>query len=539
MASCDTAPQVLKAATREREFGPLGRRDNVSRNLGVANMDIVVGHAQADEPHESTIPSSSVGRSPSPFDDLLDIVRLSCRVPYACISYGAARPIMRCDDAAPPCGQMLSAIIDAGATVPSNTGDLLDLCGDPRTAGNPLVTGRPHLRFALSVPLRDARGVLLGHLTVLDRRQRRRFSRREFALLASLARECAGRLQAVPQSDNIRLRPSTTDQLQTVLDTVPVGVLFAEAPSGRILGGNKRLETMFGHAVYASPDIESYDAWVAYHADGRQVRPEEFPLARVIRQEVERAQLECVYQRPDGSRVWISIEGAPIRDTAGKIVGAVVAVTDISVRRAHEESRELMNQELSHRLKNLFAVVQAIVRQTIRGARDLAALDERIGARLAALGAAHDVLMRGAAERAPMRAVIDRGAGVLGETLRGRLILDGPDIELNGKAALPLGLMIHELLTNAAKYGALSTPEGEVVITWSTHGASGDRLFRLDWQERNGPPVAPPANKGFGTRLIERSLAGFIGSRTDIAYPPEGLRCAIEAPLDALIAEGT
>lgn len=508
-------------------------------DFGVAQMDRIVGHALADEPPEPAGVSPPHRRDSTPFDDLLDIVRLSCRVSYACLSHGAARPIVRGDDATPPGGASLGAIIAAGASVRGATGDLLDLCHDPRTAANPLVTGRPSLRFAFSLPLQDGRGGVIGYLTVLDRRQRRRFSRRELSLLESLARECATRLQMVSDQTErgADLHLSTADQLQTVLDTVPVGVLFAEAPSGRILGGNKRLETMFGHSIYASPDIESYGAWIAYHADGRQVHPEEFPLARVIRQEVERAQLECLYQRPDGSRIWIAIEGAPIRDVGGKVLGAVVAITDISARRAHEDSRELMNQELSHRLKNLFAVVQAIVRQTIRGARDLAALDETIGARLAALGAAHDLLMRGAAERAPMRAVIDRGAGVLGETARGRLILDGPDIELNGKAALPLGLMIHELLTNAAKYGALSTAEGEVVITWSTVGEAESPIFRLDWHERNGPPVSPPSAKGFGTRLIERSLAGFVGSRTEIAYPPEGLRCAVEAPLAAVIAD--
>ncbi|MFC6791249.1 PAS domain S-box protein [Methylobacterium komagatae] len=232
--------------------------------------------------------------------------------------------------------------------------------------------------------------------------------------------------------------------LRAVLDTVPVGILFAEAPSGRIVGGNRRLEDIFRHSVLPSPDVESYGEWVAFHEDGRRVAPDEYPLSRIIREGHEHAEMRCEYQRGDGSRLWIEIAGAPMRDEAGAVVGAVVAVADIDARRRAEERQDLLNQELSHRMKNLLAMVQAIAASTLRGATDMDAAREVLGSRLVALGKAHDVLLGGAAESASLAAVVREGVGVQ-ESAGRRVRFEGPDVEIGGKAALSLALTLHEL----------------------------------------------------------------------------------------------
>ncbi|TNC13025.1 PAS domain S-box protein [Methylobacterium terricola] len=318
--------------------------------------------------------------------------------------------------------------------------------------------------------------------------------------------------------------------LRAVLDTVPVGILFAEAPSGRIIGGNRRLEEIFRHPVLPSPDTDSYGEWVAFHEDGRRVAPHEYPLSRIIRDGAEHAALECHYQRGDGTRVWVEIVGVPMRDANGGLSGGVVAVADVDARRKAEAHQELLNHELSHRMKNLLAMVQAIAASTLRGATDIDAAREVLGSRLVALGKAHDMLLGGAAESAPLSAVVREGVGVQ-EASGDRVSFHGPEVDIGGKAALSLALTLHELTTNAVKYGALSIPGGRVSLTASLVEAEAGPALRLAWTESGGPPVVAPSRKGFGSRLIERGLTAQVGARLSLDYPREGAICVIEAPL--------
>ncbi|MFF9549828.1 PAS domain S-box protein [Methylobacterium fujisawaense] len=318
--------------------------------------------------------------------------------------------------------------------------------------------------------------------------------------------------------------------LRAVLDTVPVGILFAEAPSGRIVAGNRRLEEILRHPILPSPDTDSYGEWVAFHEDGRPVEAAEYPLSRLIREGVEHAEMRCEYQRGDGTRLWIEIAGAPMRDEAGTMVGAVVAVADVDTRRRAEERQDLLNQELSHRMKNLLAMVQAIAASTLRGATDMDAAREVLGSRLVALGKAHDVLLGGAAESASLAAVIREGVGVQ-ESAGRRVAYEGPDVEIGGKAALSLALTLHELTTNAVKYGALSVPGGKVAVTASLVGPEDALRLRIVWSESGGPPVVPPSRKGFGSRLIERGLTAQVNASLALDYLPGGVVCVVEASL--------
>jgi PAS domain S-box-containing protein len=318
--------------------------------------------------------------------------------------------------------------------------------------------------------------------------------------------------------------------LRAVLDTVPVGILFAAAPSGRIIGGNRRLEELLGHAALPSRDADSYGEWVAFHADGRRVEPEEYPLSRIIRDGAEQASLECQYARTDGTRIWIEIVGVPMRDDAGRLTGGVVAVADVDARRKAQAHQDLLNHELSHRMKNLLAMVQAIATSTLRGASDIDVAREVLGSRLVALGKAHDMLLGGAAESAPLSAVVREGVGVQ-EAAGARVSFDGPEVDIGGKAALSLALTLHELTTNAVKYGALSVPDGRVSLRATLVEAPAGPDLRIVWAESGGPPVVPPTRKGFGSRLIERGLTAQVGAKLALAYPREGVTCVIEAPL--------
>ena len=197
-----------------------------------------------------------------------------------------------------------------------------------------------------------------------------------------------------------------------------------------------------------------------------------------------------------------------------------------------DEQQRILNRELSHRLKNTLAVVQAIVSQTLRNVTDVEAAKEALAARLIALGKAHDILLSGEGESADFEAVLASALAIHDDRQPDRFRISGPPIELGAKAALSLALMLHELATNAAKYGALSVPDGRVAVTWDvTAPMGGEPMVRMTWRESGGPTVAIPTRKGFGSRLIERGLVGAVGGTVGLDYDPAGVVCRVTAPL--------
>jgi PAS domain S-box-containing protein len=210
--------------------------------------------------------------------------------------------------------------------------------------------------------------------------------------------------------------------------------------------------------------------------------------------------------------------------TLGEQVGRVLE------RRRTEAHLRLLVNELNHRVKNTLTIVQSIAAQTMRGADVSDRARSAFETRLAALAAAHDLLTTERWESASLRQVIEkagRGCGATG----GRLRIEGPEIRLQPRTAVSVAMAVHELCTNAVKYGALSNETGTVTIRWDTSGQEGEERLRLVWQESGGPPVTPPDRRGFGTRMIERGLASDLGGTARIAFEPAGVLCTIEAPL--------
>ena len=201
-----------------------------------------------------------------------------------------------------------------------------------------------------------------------------------------------------------------------------------------------------------------------------------------------------------------------------------------------EERQRTLNLELSHRMKNMLAMVQSIATQTMRTATDLDAAKEVLAGRLIALSKSHDLLLGGEVGAAPIKTLIE-SALQTHEDKPGRFVLDGPTFTVGAKAAMSLSLMLHELATNAAKYGALSTENGQVSVTWQLRDVDGEPHCTLRWSEAGGPTVVPPTRTGFGSRLIGRGLAGNFGGEVDLSYPPGGVICTIDAPLAGLQAE--
>jgi two-component sensor histidine kinase len=205
---------------------------------------------------------------------------------------------------------------------------------------------------------------------------------------------------------------------------------------------------------------------------------------------------------------------------------AVLTIQDITSLKQAEAHQQLLINELSHRAKNLLAIIQSIAQQSFKGEGSVPQMLARFEGRLGALSAAHGILTQERWEAVPLRRLIcDTFTAVRSDDER--LELEGPNLDLPPKVSVSLAMAIHELATNALKYGSLSNEAGRVKIAWT---ANGGRLH-LRWKERGGPPVSEPARRGFGSRMIERGLAAELAGRVVIRFEPDGVLCEVDAPL--------
>ena len=230
----------------------------------------------------------------------------------------------------------------------------------------------------------------------------------------------------------------------------------------------------------------------------------------------------------DGRRVDISVTISPIRDNAGNIVGASKVGRDIGERKRHEEMQRLLFDELNHRVKNTLATVQAIASQSLRRTATPAEFVASFNGRVQALARAHDLLVQGKMRGTTLRELL-REQVALGSAEDARIAMSGPDVMLGPRIAVQVALVVHELATNARKYGALAVPAGRISILWSIE-AEPERSLLLHWLETGLAGVDAPRAKGFGMTLIERSLAA-NGGEAVVHYAAEGLRCRITLPL--------
>ena len=226
---------------------------------------------------------------------------------------------------------------------------------------------------------------------------------------------------------------------------------------------------------------------------------------------------------------WYDVYAFRIGDP--ELCRVAVLFNDITGRKRDEERQSLLMREIDHRARNMLAMIQALVNLTATDQRSVGQFVEAVQSRIAAMSLAQDLVSRSRGQGAALREL-------LGDTLAaytaGRpraLRLTGPEVTLKPEPAMALSLVLHELTTNAAKYGALSGPEGRVAVSWEIDAAG----LALDWRERGGPPVTPPARRGFGSTLITASLAGGVGGAADLRFERAGVTCAVRVPAAHLV----
>ncbi|MGD9979826.1 MAG: PAS domain S-box protein [Hyphomonadaceae bacterium] len=253
-------------------------------------------------------------------------------------------------------------------------------------------------------------------------------------------------------------------------------------------------------------------------------------IARLTRGErIEHFETERVTK--DGRRIDVSLTVSPVRDSTGRIIGASKVGRDISDRKRAEETQRLLLDELSHRIKNTLATVQAIASQTLRRAGNPEHFVASFNGRIKALARAHSLLSGGSFQSADVSDLV-REQLLLGGEDDHRISWSGPSVMMDAQASLHLALVLHELGTNARKHGALSSPGGRVAVRWHVK-SNGNRCLQLYWRETGGPPVAAPTSRGFGSVLIEQSLQAH-GGDVILNYAENGLSCEISLPLPEL-----
>ena len=210
----------------------------------------------------------------------------------------------------------------------------------------------------------------------------------------------------------------------------------------------------------------------------------------------------------------------------------LAAEREVTARRASEHQRELLVGELNHRVKNTLATVQSIAAQTLREGKSLRETRESFESRLLALSETHNLLTRDHWSGAGLRELVEVELAPYAGA-RARIDVTGEEVWLAPDPALALGMALHELATNALKYGALSGAEGRVRISWTRRDEAGADRLRLVWEEAGGPPVTPPTRRGFGSRLIETGLRRQLRGEVELAFRPQGVCCTIDLPLEA------
>ena len=262
------------------------------------------------------------------------------------------------------------------------------------------------------------------------------------------------------------------------------------------------------------------------------IEPDSMPIIEAAFRGESDVEPEIHYKRKDGSEFWASIFVSPVFDETGAIVQQFVSFVDITKHRQDNARSKMLIDELNHRVKNTLSTVQSIVTQALRRPAGPEAIREAIESRILALSRSHDLLTSGHWEGAGLHDLVVTAlhpfAVVAGSAER--FTITGDNLPVPPKTALSLAIALHELATNAVKYGAFSNDAGKIDIEWSiVSDPSGNRLL-LRWRERDGPPVTPPTRKGFGSWVIERGLAHELGGTVSLDYHGEGVACTIDIP---------
>lgn len=401
---------------------------------------------------------------------------------------------------------------------------------DPRFKNNALVTSGLEIRFYAGAPLLSEEGLPLGALCVIDPVVRNGLTPLQLEGLAILAKQVSSILMARRTARSTGRRFDEQEQRFGILaDTMPQ-MVWSTQPDGFHDYYNARWYEFTGMPPGSTDGAGWNDV---FHPDDQD---RAWSVWRHSLATGEPYEIEYRLKNAAGDYRWTLGRALPMRDSSGKITRWFGTCTDIHDSRMLQEQREIISHELSHRIQNIFSVIGGLVGLSARHDPSMAPLAEDLRGRIAALGRAHD-FVRAHSERSRPSQMQDSLSGLV-ETLltpyestgAKRILIEGDEIEIDDRSATPLALLFHELATNSAKYGALSVGSGTVKIVF----AKQDGEFIIRWTEAGGPTVSEPSREGFGSKLIEISIARQLNGRLDRAWNPEGLSVTATIPASVL-----
>ena len=375
-------------------------------------------------------------------------------------------------------------------------------------------------RSAIVVPL--IRRERLQALLHVHEPVARRWTNEEKTLVEAVAGRTWSAVEQARAETQLR---ETSRRLDAVLNNASVSI-FLMNEQQHCVYMNAAAERLTGYALAETLNRPLHDVIHHKKPDGSHYPLHECPIDRAFPED-HNMQGEELFVHKDGSFYPVAFTASPIRDETSRTIGTIIEVRDITEEKRARAHQRLLIDELNHRAKNLLAIIQGIALQTFKNVPGVEGARAAFDGRLAALAEAHNLLTRQNWESAPLTQVV-AGAVAPYEGTPKRFSISGLELALPPKTAVSLALALHELATNASKYGALSVAGGHVEVRWEV---AEDRL-RLRWHERGGPPVEVPEKRGFGTRMLERGLAAELGGPVRIDFLKTGVICNIEAPLE-------
>ena len=404
-----------------------------------------------------------------------------------------------------------------------------DATRDPRFADNPLVKGDHHVRFYVGAPILVA-GVRLGTLCVLDRVARPRPEPEQLEQLKSLA-ALASSLFALKDSTRTGLlarQALAREETRQAIAVEAAGLAsWVWNVQSEVIECDAHLPLLFN--LPHTTRLRARDIFLAI--DRRDVTATEARFRDAIATSDDYFGEYCV-KSIEPAR-WLAARGRVIeRDAEGKPLLVFGVNYDITERKSAEERQRLLLRELNHRVKNTLATVQALASQTVRHAGDPKQFLDAFSRRLQALGLAHGLLSDHEWRGIGIAELVRREVTPFDDIDAPRISIVGDDLLLSPDQALGLGLVLHELASNATKYGSLSVPEGAVDLDWRMEGRREARRIIVSWRETGGPRVQPPDRQGFGSILIRRSLAKVLSSEVKHEFSPDGVTAEISLPVE-------
>jgi two-component sensor histidine kinase len=317
---------------------------------------------------------------------------------------------------------------------------------------------------------------------------------------------------------------------QAAMDALPEAVYLC-ADDGRVIRFNQKAADLWGRTPRAGdPGLLFCGSLRLYRTDGTLLPHDQCPMAVALQTGESFYKEEVMVERPNGERLTVLVNVAALKAEDGRVTGAVNCFQDITDRKQAEHRQSRLFDELNHRIKNTLATVHSIATLTARDAKSTEEFTARFEARLLALSQAHTLLSQGRWSGVKLRDLLALQLEPFGLGENPGIQIDGPEVDVEPRSALSLGMAFHELAANAAKYGPLSVACGRISVRWELAGSEGG-VLNLQWLEAGGPPVEAPQQSGFGTRLIKQIIAGELSGHADLRFEPSGFQFHMSMPL--------